>query len=140
MTISPIIRRLSVAAVVVSLLFGGTFLVQAQTGGTNKDDNFGLNDAAKEAYEQDVANLESQPAVVVGNVVGVLLSLLGIIFLVQIVIAGVRWLTADGNDEKITKARKTIIQGIIGMVITVSAYVITDYVLDVAIQATQGGS
>ena len=47
-----------------------------------------------------------------------------------IIYAGWMWMTAAGNDEKITKAKATIRSGIIGLVVAMSAYIITALVVD----------
>ncbi len=56
------------------------------------------------------------------------LGLLGIIFLIMIIIGGFNWMTAVGNDEKVTKAKSTLLRGVIGLFIVVAAYVITAFV------------
>ncbi|PJE58084.1 MAG: hypothetical protein COU81_02605 [Candidatus Portnoybacteria bacterium CG10_big_fil_rev_8_21_14_0_10_36_7] len=68
----------------------------------------------------------------VGNVVGGLISgvltLVGVIFLVLMVYAGILWMTARGKDDQIEKARDIIIASLIGLFIVVSAYAITVFV------------
>lgn len=58
------------------------------------------------------------------------LSLLGIIFLIIIVFAGYRWMTASGNEESITKSKDMIKRAIIGLVIVLLAYAITYFVFN----------
>jgi hypothetical protein len=60
----------------------------------------------------------------VGMTIGVGLGLLGVIFVILIIIAGYNWMTAAGDQEKITKAGSTIRSAIIGLLIVVSAYAI----------------
>ena len=56
------------------------------------------------------------------------LGLLGIIFIVLVVWAGYNWMTAGGNEDKVSKAKTTLTRAIIGLIITVSAYAITYFV------------
>ncbi len=56
------------------------------------------------------------------------LSLVGTIFLLLTVYAGYLWMTASGNEEKVTKAKDIATQTIIGLAITLSAYAITAFV------------
>lgn len=56
------------------------------------------------------------------------LSLLGVVFIILIVLAGYRWMMASGNDEAITKSKGTIKHAIIGLAIVLAAYTITDFV------------
>lgn len=59
---------------------------------------------------------------VVGAVVGVALGLVGTVFLILMIYAGYNWMTAQGEEEKVTKAKAIIIQSIIGIIIVVGAY------------------
>ena len=58
------------------------------------------------------------------------LSLLAIIFLIIIVFAGYRWMTASGNEESITKAKGMMTRATIGLVIVLLAYSITYFVFN----------
>jgi amino acid transporter len=64
----------------------------------------------------------------VANIIGIILSLLGIIFVILIVFAGYRWLVASGNEEAVKKSKDTIKQAIIGLIIVLAAYAITYFV------------
>ena len=64
----------------------------------------------------------------VGRLVSIILSFVGALFFIFIVVAGIEWMTAGGNEEKVAKARKKIIQAIIGLAITVAAYFITWFI------------
>jgi len=56
------------------------------------------------------------------------LSLVGTIFLVLSIYAGMLWMTASGNEDKVTKAKEIITQAIVGLAITLGAYAITAFV------------
>jgi len=64
------------------------------------------------------------------------LGLLGIIFIVLVVWAGYNWMTAGGNEDKVSKAKTTPTRAIIGLIITVSAYAITYFVFGAINSAT----
>lgn len=64
----------------------------------------------------------------VGRLVSLILSFVGVFFFIFIVVAGIEWMTAGGNEEKVAKARKNITQAIIGLAITVAAYFITWFI------------
>lgn len=65
---------------------------------------------------------------IIGALIGVFLSLLGIIFLILIMYGGFLWMTSGGKEEKVLMAKKTIERSIIGMVIIISSYAITQWV------------
>lgn len=59
---------------------------------------------------------------IAGSIVAAVLGLLGVIFIILIVYAGVLWMTAAGDEQKIEKAQKILRNAVIGLIITVSAY------------------
>lgn len=64
------------------------------------------------------------------QVINVLLGTLGVICTALIVYAGFKWMTAAGNEEQIESAKKTLRAAVIGLVIILSAWTITSFVLD----------
>jgi len=71
---------------------------------------------------------EFTAAVLVGTVVRAFLGILGLIFIILMVYAGYHWMTAHGDEQKVTKAKDTIRGAIIGLVITVAAYAIWAFI------------
>ena len=67
---------------------------------------------------------------IVGIVIQAFLGLLGVIFLSYLLYAGYAWMTAQGDEEKVTKAKDTIQRAIIGIIVTIGAYAISYFVLD----------
>lgn len=61
----------------------------------------------------------------IGQIIKVFLSILGILFMSYIVYAGYLWMTAGGNEERLNKAKAIIRGSIIGLIIALSAYIIT---------------
>ena len=74
----------------------------------------------------------------IGNIIRVLLGLLGIIFVVLMVYAGFLWMTARGDSKSVDKAKDIIKQAIIGLIITMLAYAITGFVISAIVNATTG--
>lgn len=65
---------------------------------------------------------------VIANIIKGALSLLGTVFFVLTVYAGYIWMTASGEEEKITKAKTILRSSIIGLAIVLGAYAITSFV------------
>ncbi len=65
---------------------------------------------------------------VVNQVVVGALSLLGIIFLGMMLYAGIRWMTARGNEELSSKAKDTLTAAAIGMIVVLSSYGLTNLI------------
>lgn len=70
----------------------------------------------------------TQLGTIIATVIKGFLGLLGIIFIILIIYAGFTWMTAGGDEQKVTTAKETIKKAIIGLVIIVSAYAITAFV------------
>ncbi|MCK5510709.1 hypothetical protein KAI65_04180 [Candidatus Parcubacteria bacterium] len=68
---------------------------------------------------------------VVALVIKGFLSLLGIIFIILIILSGFNWMTSEGDEQKISKAKETIRTAIIGLFIIIAAYSITYFVFNV---------
>jgi len=62
------------------------------------------------------------------TVISAFLGLLAVIFIILMLIAGYNWMTAAGDEEKVTKAKNTIRRAIIGLIILITAYSITYFV------------
>lgn len=72
----------------------------------------------------------------VGVILRTVFSFIGVIMVVIVVYAGFLWLTAGGNQEQVKKAKSWITNGVIGMILVLSAFAITDYVFYRLYQAT----
>lgn len=77
-------------------------------------------------------------AEIIGTVIKVALSFVGVIFLALMVYAGYLWMTAQGEEEPIKKAQNIIKSSIIGLIITVGAYSITSFVVPKILERTTG--
>lgn len=66
---------------------------------------------------------------IVGLIINAILGLIGVIFLVIIITAGFKWMTAGGNEETITKSKQHLINAIIGLIIIFTAFIITNFVV-----------
>lgn len=73
---------------------------------------------------------ESSLPRILGLVISGALSLLGIIFIVLMVLAGYNWMMASGNEQKIEEAKSTIKRAIIGLVIVLGAWAIWRFILE----------
>lgn len=71
---------------------------------------------------------------IISNIVKVILSFIGAVFLVLVIWGGNLWLMAGGNDEEITKAKSYIKNGVIGMAIILAAYLVTNMVVGLLVQ------
>ena len=86
--------------------------------------DFGFNYAGN----LGLGNADPRDAVV--TLIKVVMTFLGIIAVVIILLGGFKWMTAAGSEDKVSEARKLIIAGIIGLIIILSAWAITTFVIN----------
>ncbi len=67
---------------------------------------------------------------IIGTIISVVLGVLGVVFLILIIYAGVLWMTAGGSEDKIKRAKSTLINGTIGIIIVLGAYGIATFILN----------
>lgn len=85
----------------------------------------GLDETAGVA---NIKNTPASPELVVGRVLGQVISFVGIIFFILMLYAGFLWMTAAGDEKKIEQAKQILLAAIIGLVIVGAAYAITKFV------------
>ena len=115
-----------------------TFLVPAAASAQGIVDRIrgGVDQAGGEAgFSANGPGLEE----LIGRIIGVLLSFVGVLLLVILLYAGFLWMTAGGDEGKVKKARTMIFNAIVGLVITVAAYAISAFVLNALSGASGGG-
>ena len=59
-----------------------------------------------------------------GILISVALSILGVIFLIITIISGYQWMTAQGNEAQVTKAKDSVTRAVIGLIVVISSYAI----------------
>lgn len=72
----------------------------------------------------------------IGTIISVILGFIGVVFLILLIYSGWVWMTAGGAEDQIKKAKKTLINATIGIIITFSAYAIASFVLNAIGDAT----
>jgi Type IV secretion system pilin len=108
-----IIKRISILAVLLAFLVLPYF-VFAQSP-LNALQNVGNSAGYQQANNTSVASIA-------GAIVAAILSLLGVIFIILIIYAGILWMTAQGDEPKLEKAKKIITNAIIGLIITIGVF------------------
>ncbi len=78
--------------------------------------------------------------IIIARVIRVFLGTLGIIFTILVLWSGWIYMTAQGDDTKIKKAKDILRNGIIGMIICIFSYTITTYILNRILEAAGLGA
>ena len=63
-------------------------------------------------------------------IINVALGLIGFVAVVMIIFGGVQYTTSSGDATKVTKAKNTILYGVVGLVIALLAFAIVNFILD----------
>ncbi len=100
-----------------------------------------LNDstAALTTVVEPTGVTEADITVSAASVVKGIMAAVGLLFFCLMVYAGIVWMTARGEEDRVTKARETIIGATIGLVIMVSSYAVTNLVTDRIIAGAGAG-
>lgn len=108
------------------------FIVSPVLAEVDKSSLEGLNATAGKisAYKDQVGDASAQTTIIerVGGIVALVLSFVGVIFLLLAVYAGILWMTSLGNASQVEKAKTLLLNATIGLVIISAAYSITIFV------------
>ena len=63
------------------------------------------------------------------NVVNILLFIIGAVSVIMLIYGGIRYTTSGGNTNSVTAAKNTVIYSIVGLVISILAYAIVNFVV-----------
>lgn len=91
------------------------------------------------AFGQSTTN-PTDIRLIITRVARVMLEFLGIVLLILILFAGYKYMMAQGNAEEAKKALKMITQAVIGLLITVCAFALTDYIIQVVLDVQDGST
>ncbi len=112
-------KKIFIASTIIcGLLVSGVALAAGPFDAANKNLGSALN----------TTGLSSDISTSIGAVVKGVLAVVGTLFLLLTVYAGITWMTAQGNEDKVTKAKGTIEAAVIGLFIVMAAYAITAFV------------
>lgn len=66
---------------------------------------------------------------IIGSLINVVLGFLGIVLLFYVLRAGFLWMTAGGDEKQVTTAKNMIRDAVIGLVVIVAGFAISNFVL-----------
>jgi len=122
-------KKVTIFFIFIFILFG----LQAQSvkAEDNLQDAFGIRLDQVAGGEGAGYNIsQKSPEQIIGIIIQSVLSFLGVIFLILTIYGGYLWMTASGNEEQVSKAKKTLTAAVIGVIIVVSAYAISYFVIE----------
>jgi hypothetical protein len=84
----------------------------------------------------NLANADPREAAI--SLIKLLMTFLGIIAVVIVLYGGFVWLTAAGNEDRVSTAKKIIVAGVIGLIIILAAFLIVNFVVENVSTALNG--
>jgi len=76
------------------------------------------------------ASEEKDIRVFIVEIVRYFITFLGIIAVAMVMYSGFLWMTSNGEPEKVTKAKRTLINSIIGLIVVISAFAIVTFIIN----------
>ena len=120
---SILISTLTVAVMVfgVSIIYqtGNTEIA----GAVNSEITSGMNATSAGTSTPTNAN------VVIKNVTNTMFFIIGAVSVIMLIYGGIRYTTSGGNANSVTAAKNTVIYSIVGLVISILAYAIVNFVV-----------
>jgi len=107
----------------VFLILGAMFLFNLSSVALASD-TFGTN-----VVSNSIELGDKDPRSIATQIINILMSILGVIAVAIVIYAGFMWMTSEGQEEKIEKAKKILKAGVIGLVIILASWGIVTFVL-----------
>ncbi|MDP3900420.1 MAG: pilin [bacterium] len=90
----------------------------------------------QQGVESTIGLGNEDPRAIAANVVNIVLGFLGIIAVVLILAGGFIWMTAAGNEDKVSAAKNLMASGLVGLIIVLAAFGIATFVVNSLLSAT----
>ena len=74
------------------------------------------------------SNISTSPNELISTIINIMFAVVGLIFFVMIVIAGIQWVTSGGEEEGKKAAQGRLINAVIGIAIVAAAYLVVELV------------
>lgn len=121
---------------ILVLITSSCFFVTSLFFATPVGAQYGLQETGKRAGY----NLSTTGTSMIQTVISTALSLVAIAFLGLAIYAGLRWMTAKGNEERVTHAKDILEAAIVGFIIIVLSYGLSRFIFNRLTANKTGGS
>lgn len=93
--------------------------------GATQAGNYIQKNGTNSANQGNDTNLMATVRVIINVIIGVV----GLVAVVMVIVGGIGFTTSQGDSGKVTKARNTLLYGIVGLVVAILAFAIVNFVL-----------
>lgn len=122
------LKSILISTLMVAVMVFGVSIIY-QTGNTeiagaiNSEITSGMNATSAGTSTPTDAN------VVIKNVTNIMFFIIGALSVIMLIYGGIRYTTSGGNTNSVTAAKNTVIYSIVGLVISILAYAIVNFVV-----------
>ena len=122
------LKSILISTLMVAVMVFGVSIIY-QTGNTeiagavNSEITSGMNATSAGTSTPTNAN------VVIKNVTNTMFFIIGAVSVIMLIYGGIRYTTSGGNTNSVTAAKNTVIYSIVGLVISILAYAIVNFVV-----------
>ena len=122
------LKSILISTLMVAVMVFGVSIIY-QTGNTeiagaiNSEITSGMNATSAGISTPKDAN------VVIKNVTNTMFFIIGAVSVIMLIYGGIRYTTSGGNANSVTAAKNTVIYSIVGLVISILAYAIVNFVV-----------
>ena len=122
------LKSILISTLMVAVMVFGVSIIY-QTGNTeiagavNSEITSGMNATSAGTSTPTDAN------VVIKNVTNIMFFIIGAVSVIMLIYGGIRYTTSGGNTNSVTAAKNTVIYSIVGVVISILAYAIVNFVV-----------
>jgi len=102
------------------------------------NDPYGINNV-NNGLNGSLGGSNTDLRTIIARIINFALGFLGIIAVVIILFGGFKWMTAAGNEDKVSEARKLLVAGIIGLVIILAAWAVSTFVISAISNSINNG-
>lgn len=114
-----------VAVASVTLMAGGMIALPANAA---SDTSGGLRGGIQTTKTDDMPEDLTGSDGIINTVINTMLFIVGILSVIMIIYAGIRYATAHGDKGQVESAKNTLIYAIVGLVVSILAYALVNWV------------
>ena len=75
---------------------------------------------------------------ILSTIINVIIGVVGFIAVVMMILGGISFITSQGDAAKVTKAKNTILYGVVGLIVAMLAFAIVNFVLGSIFSSSNG--
>ena len=114
--------------IILSSMLAGFLILPLNVRAESTDAEQKLTDLKARAATELNQFPTTNPQQIIGYAISALMMFMGAIMFALVVYAGIIWMTAQGNTEKISKAKNIMIWSALGITVMLASYVLVNFV------------